>query len=31
MFSTVSQYDISEEDMTIPLLNIFGDRPHAGL
>lgn len=26
MFSTVSHYDVAEEDMTVSLLNIFGDR-----
>jgi hypothetical protein len=31
MFSTVSHYDVAEEDMTVSLLNIFGDRPHAAL
>ena len=31
MFSTVSHYDVSEEDMTVSLLNVFGDRPHASL
>lgn len=31
MFSTVSHYDIAEEDMTVSMLNIFGDRQHPGL
>ena len=31
MFSTVSHYDVAEEDMTVSLFNIFGDRPHASL
>lgn len=29
MFSTLSHFDVSEEDMAIPLTNLFGDRPHA--
>jgi hypothetical protein len=31
MFSTVSQFDVSEEDMPPNFLNVFGDRPHASL
>jgi hypothetical protein len=31
MFSTVSQFDISEDDMPANFLNVFGDRPHANL
>lgn len=27
MFSTLSHFDVSEEDMAIPLTNLFGDRP----
>lgn len=28
MFSTLSHFDISEDDMHVTLLNFFGDRPH---
>jgi len=28
MFSTLSHFDVSEEDMGASLLNLFGDRPH---
>jgi hypothetical protein len=31
MFSTLSQYDVSEEDFNAGLTNIFGDRPGASL
>lgn len=27
MFSQMSHYEIAEEDMSMPLTNIFGDRP----
>ena len=27
MFSTLSHFDVSEEDMAIPITNLFGDRP----
>lgn len=27
MFSTMSHFDVAEEDMTVSLLNFFGDRP----
>ncbi len=31
MFSTLSHFDIAEEDMHISLINFFGDRPFAAL
>jgi len=31
MFSTVSHFDVSEDDMPPNFLNVFGDRPHAAL
>lgn len=27
MFSTLSHFDVSEEDMAVPITNLFGDRP----
>lgn len=29
MFSTVSHFDVAEEDMTINMTNLFNDRPQA--
>jgi hypothetical protein len=31
MFSSLSHFDVAEEDMQAPLLNLFGDRPSATL
>ena len=31
MFTTLSHFDVSEEDMPVTLLNFFPDRPHASL
>ncbi len=31
MFSTLSHFDVAEEDMTVTLTNFFGDRPQASL
>lgn len=31
MFSSLTHFDISEEDANIPLHTLFGDRPHANL
>ena len=29
MFAAISQFEVSEEDMLIPLHNVFYERPHA--
>lgn len=29
MFASIDQFEVAEEDMHIPLMNLFGDRPHA--
>ena len=31
MFSTLSHFDVSEEDMAIPLTNLYGDRPSVSM
>lgn len=31
MFSTMSHFDVAEEDMAINLTSLFGDRPQASL
>ena len=31
MFSTLSHFDVSEDDLAVPLTNVFGDRPHPSL
>lgn len=31
MFSTLSHFDVSEEDFAIPLTNLFGDRPSVAM
>lgn len=31
MFSTLSHFDVQEEDMSVPLTNLFGDRPSNSL
>jgi hypothetical protein len=31
MFSTLSHFDVAEEDMTVTLLSFYGDRPPASL
>lgn len=31
MFSTLSHFDVSEEDMAINLTNLFGDRPQVNM
>lgn len=31
MFSTLSHFDVSEEDMAVPLTNLFGDRPSVSM
>jgi hypothetical protein len=31
MFSTLSDFDVSEEDMAVNLTSLFGDRPQATL
>lgn len=28
MFASIDHFEVAEEDMHIPLLNVFGDRPH---
>ena len=31
MFSTMSHFDVSEEDLAIPITNLFGDRPSVSM
>lgn len=31
MFSTLSHFDVSEEDMAVPLTNLYGDRPSVSM
>ena len=31
MFSTLSHFDVSEEDLAIPITNLFGDRPSVSM
>lgn len=31
MFAKIDHFEVAEEDMAIPLYNVFGDRPHANL
>ena len=31
MFASISHYDLSEEDLTVSLTNLFGDRPSPAL
>lgn len=31
MFSTLSHFDIAEDDLAVPMTNLWGDRPHPSL